>query len=73
MAEHQLALPVERFETLIHEMRGEKVILDSDLARIYGVPTRTLNQAVKRSRDRFPADFAFQLTGQEVARLRSQL
>ena len=54
-------------------MRGQKVLLDSTLASLYGVETRTLLQAVKRNRARFPADFIFQLTNQEVADLRSQI
>ena len=53
-------------------MRGEKVILDSDLANIYGVSVRTLNQAVKRNSDRFPGDFYFQLSENEWQNLRSQ-
>jgi phage regulator Rha-like protein len=65
-------LEIEPVESLIHLMRGQRVILDSDLARVYGVPTKRLNQAVKRNPDRFPADFAFQLANQEVAILRSQ-
>jgi hypothetical protein len=62
-------------ESLIRTIRGQKVILDADLALIYGVETRVLNQAVKRNKDRFPRDFVFQLTADEVAdvlRLRSQ-
>jgi phage regulator Rha-like protein len=59
-------------EQLIRIIRGQRVILDSDLARVYGVTTKRLNQAVKRNQDRFPADFAFQLANQEVAILRSQ-
>ena len=54
-------------------MRGQRVLLDSDLARFYGVLTKALNQAVKRNAERFPADFAFQLTQQEVTALRSQI
>jgi hypothetical protein len=57
----------------IHTFRGRKVVLDSDLARLYGVPTRRLNEAVKRNADRFPDDFRFQLTREEFARLRSQI
>ena len=53
----------------IHLLRGQKVMLDFDLAALYGVPTGTLNQAVKRNRDRFPADFMFQLTRERVANL----
>lgn len=54
-------------------LRGQRVLLDSDLASLYQVETRTLIQAVKRNLDRFPDDFMFQLTGQELARLRSQI
>ena len=53
-------------------VRGENVILDSDLAALYGVATKVLNQAVKRNADRFPADFMFQLAPVEVENLRSQ-
>ncbi len=53
-------------------LRGHKVLLDTDLALLYGVETRVLVQAVKRSLDRFPEDFMFQLTNQELAILRSQ-
>jgi hypothetical protein len=60
-------------ETLIVEVRGEKVILDSDLAVIYGVSTKALNQAVRRNRARFPADFVFRLVPAELVALnRSQ-
>ena len=52
-------------ETLILTLRNQKVLLDADLAAIYGVPTRALNQAVKRNAARFPKDFLFQLTPQE--------
>jgi hypothetical protein len=54
-------------------MRGQRVILDRDLAAIYGVETRTLNQAVKRNAARFPEDFMFQLTPEEAAASRSQI
>ena len=60
-------------ERLIHVVRGQRVMLDSDLARLYGVPTMVLNQAVKRNRNRFPLDFAYQLTKQEFADLISQI
>lgn len=63
---------IERTERLILLIRGQKVILDSDLAAVYAVDTRTLVQAVKRNRVRFPADFMFQLTSEEFASLRSQ-
>lgn len=52
---------VPELETLIYEIRGQRVMLDSDLARIYGVPTFRFNEAIKRNRERFPKDFAFQL------------
>lgn len=57
----------------IFTIRGQKVILDTDLACLYGVPTKVLNQAVKRNRDRFPEDFVFQLTAEEFGGLRSQI
>jgi hypothetical protein len=57
----------------IHTVRDRKVILDADLAPIYGVPTKALNQAVRRNGDRFPEDFAFQLTKEEFQFLRSQI
>jgi hypothetical protein len=57
-------------ESLILTVRGQKIILDSDLARLYGAPTFRLNEAFKRNRKRFPEDFAFQLTAQEAAALR---
>jgi hypothetical protein len=66
------ALALEQVEPLIREIRGEKVILDSDLARLYGVTAKRLNEQVKRNRERFPADFVFQLTAKESAALRSQ-
>lgn len=62
----------ESLEPLIRVIRNQRVILDADLARLYGVTTKAFNQAVKRNADRFPEDFAFQLTIQEVAQLRSQ-
>ena len=66
------ALVLEQVEPLIHGIRGEKVILDSDLARLYGVTTKRLNEQVKRNQERFPSDFMFQLTAKESAVLRSQ-
>ena len=59
-------IPVERIEGRILLMRGEKVLLDKDLAELYGVPTKVLNQAVKRNKERFPEDFMFQLTLMET-------
>ena len=66
-------LEIEPVESLIHLIRGQRVILDADLARVYGVPTKRLNEAVKRTLERFPSDFAFLLKPQEVASLRSQI
>ena len=63
----------EQIERAIQIVRGQRVLLDADLARFYGVLTKALNQAVKRNAERFPADFAFQLTPQEFAALRSQI
>ena len=59
-------------QNLIYEIRGQKVMLDFDLARLYSVSTGALNQAVKRNIERFPADFMFQLTGEEVQKMMSQ-
>jgi phage regulator Rha-like protein len=58
--------------TCIRMLRGQRVILDADLAALYGVPTKRLNEQVRRNPARFPSDFTFQLTNQEVTRLRSQ-
>ena len=66
------ALPPPSVESLIVTLRGQKVILDADLARIYGVPTRALNQAVKRNLGRFPLDFLFRATAEELDGMRSQ-
>ncbi|MDE6126795.1 MAG: ORF6N domain-containing protein [Muribaculaceae bacterium] len=60
-----------RIESLIYVIGGRQVMLDTDLARLYGVQTKVLNQAVKRNITRFPADFMFQLTKEEC--LRSQI
>jgi ORF6N domain len=65
-------IPAEQIALRIRHFRGEKVLLDFDLATLYGVATKALNQAVKRNRDRFPNDFMFQLTTEEVLDLRSQ-
>jgi hypothetical protein len=59
-------------EPLIYTVRGHRVILDADLARLYGVATKRLNEATRRNRIRFPADFAFRLDGAELSNLRSQ-
>ena len=63
---------IENIEGAIHFIRGQKVILDSDLAQLYGVSTMRLNEQFKRNRERFPADFAFQLTPREFKILISQ-
>ena len=66
-------LPIERIENRILLVRGQKVLLDTDLAALYGVETRALNQAVKRNLERFPADFMFHLSAKEFENRRSQL
>ena len=62
-------IPLERIEGIILLIRGEKVILDADLAMLYGVTTKRLNEQVKRNRNRFPIDFIFQLTKAEKLEL----
>lgn len=73
MARDTALIPSERIESMILLIRGEKVMLDSDLARLYGTTTKRLNEQVRRSRKRFPEDFMFRLTYQEVTALRSQI
>jgi ORF6N domain-containing protein len=63
---------VRRIEEMIFLIRGQRVMFDADLAKIYGVTTKQLNQQFKRNRKRFPEDFAFTLTNQEVVTMRSQ-
>jgi hypothetical protein len=63
---------VQRIEEMIFLIRGQRVMLDSDLAKIYGVTTKQLNQQFKRNRERFPEDFAFILTNKELTQMRSQ-
>jgi len=65
-------IPIERIESRILLIRGLRVLIDADLAELYGVPTRALNQAVRRNEERFPEDFMFQVTAAEAAALRSQ-
>ncbi len=60
-------------QNLIYEIRGQKVMLDFDLAKLYQVETKVLNQAVKRNAERFPSDFMFRLTAEEVLNMRSQI
>jgi hypothetical protein len=72
MAKRQVSLiPAERIERAILFIRGQKVMLDRDLADLYGVPTKVLNQAVRRNRTRFPEDFMFQLSAAELEDWRS--
>ncbi len=66
-------VPIERIASKIYLMRSVKVMLDRDLAELYGVETKVLKQAVRRNIDRFPADFMFELTGDEFSNLRSQI
>jgi hypothetical protein len=63
---------ISKFESAIYIVRGHRVMLDSDLAAIYQVTTKKLNQQLRRTRDRFPKDFAFQLSAEELTILRSQ-
>jgi len=67
-----IGVPRERIVSAIHLIRGHKVMLDADLATLYEVETKVLNQAVRRNIDRFPGDFAFRLSRNEFAILRSQ-
>lgn len=69
MGAKELLIPIEQIERLIFHIRGQKVMLDAALARIYGVTTTRLNQQVKRNLDRFPEDFMFQLTKEDFDRL----
>jgi hypothetical protein len=64
--------PVRRIEDMIYLIRGQRVMLDSDLAWIYGVQLKRLNEQVRRNQERFPQDFAFQLAPQEFTNLKSQ-
>jgi hypothetical protein len=72
MPSKQLPIPVERIEKAIFLIRGHKVMLDADLAELYDVTTKRLNEQVRRNISRFPADFMFQLDAQEASALRSQ-
>ncbi|HUT53267.1 MAG TPA: ORF6N domain-containing protein [bacterium] len=64
---------VKQVESMILVIRGQRIVLDADLAELYGVTTKVLNQAVKRNRDRFPKDFMFKLNNREVRNLMSQI
>jgi hypothetical protein len=72
MSDTSLSIPAERLEQAIVLIRGHQVMLDADLAVLYGVATRVLVQAVHRNQERFPEDFMFQLTEDEFGHLRSQ-
>jgi hypothetical protein len=71
-AASDIILTPQQIERSIYLVRGHRVLLDEDLARLYGVPTKALNQTVRRNLVRFPKDFAFQLTSEEVGILKSQ-
>ncbi|PYM15968.1 MAG: DNA-binding protein [Verrucomicrobia bacterium] len=76
MTNQSNSVPAENIESLIRTIRGQKVILDNDLSRVFGVPAKRLNEQVKRNRERFPADFMFQLNREEaeaILRSRSQI
>lgn len=71
--ESKVIIPVERIKRAIYFIRGNKILLDRDLADLYGIETRTLVQAVKRNLERFPEDFMFQLTKKELENWISQI
>ena len=73
MPNKKAIVPIGRIENRILLIRGEKVILDSELAQLYGVETRRLNEQVRRNLDKFPTDFMFQLTKEGFANLKSQI
>ncbi|HBI43969.1 MAG TPA: hypothetical protein DDY78_14125 [Planctomycetales bacterium] len=72
MTERQDVILVDQIEPLILDLRGQKVLLDTDLANLYGVTVKRLNEQLRRNRERFPEDFLFQLTKEEAESLRSQ-
>jgi hypothetical protein len=73
MADMKALLPHDDVQRMIHIIRGQKVMFDEDLARLYAVPTKRLNEQVHRNKKRFPPDFMFELTLREVEDLRSQI
>jgi hypothetical protein len=73
MPSKKLTLPGEAIDNLIREIRGQRVMLDSDLATIYGVETKALNRAVKRNAHRFPKDFVFPVSPNEWENLKCQI
>lgn len=72
LSTEQLPVPIEMIERRIFLIRGQRVMLDADLAELYQVPTKRLNEAIRRNRSRFPDDFMFRLTNEEASVLRSQ-
>jgi hypothetical protein len=72
-AKEESLILVEQIEPRILSIRGQRVILDADLAELYGTSTKAFNQSVKRNIKRFPADFMFQITAEEVEAMRSQI
>jgi hypothetical protein len=72
MPKHELVIHSEQIEQSILVVRAQRVMLDSDLAMLYGTSTKLLNKAVKRNQARFPRDFMFQLSADEFSSLRSQ-
>ncbi len=73
MAKTDSLIPIERIASQIYVIRGRRVMLDSDLAALYEVPTKRLNEQVTRNRERFPEDFMFRLSAEEFSNLRSQI
>jgi len=71
--ESKSIIPLEKIERVIYVIRGQKIILDQDLATLYGVKTKNLNKAVSRNQERFPEDFIFRLTYEEWANLKFQI
>jgi hypothetical protein len=69
----KIAMTSQTIERAIHVIRGHRVILDEDIAKLYGVSTRRLNEAMKRNASRFPSDFMYQITAAEVVAMRSQI
>ncbi|MEW6364445.1 MAG: ORF6N domain-containing protein [Acidobacteriota bacterium] len=73
MTDQVAVVPLERIEGCIYTIRGQRVMLDADLARLYGVLTKALNRAVRRNLSRFPEDFMFQITTEDMEDLRCQI
>ncbi|HXZ36283.1 MAG TPA: ORF6N domain-containing protein [Thermodesulfobacteriota bacterium] len=73
MEKNQMIIPIERIDRAIYLIRGQRIMLDADLALLYGVSAGRLNEAVRRNTQRFPADFMFQLTQEEFEELKAQI